>query len=59
MERYHELDIGPHLPLYLGRVGIPENEALPPTLETLRRLQRAHMETFAFENLSVHVEPGF
>src|SRR5262249_61984673 len=36
---------------YLRRLRI--DETLPPTLDTLRRLHKAHRETFLFENLSI------
>ena len=44
---------------YLDRVGVQAPPAhLPPSLETLQRLHRAHREAFLFENLSIQTGGG-
>ena len=40
---------------YRSRLGIDQDEPLPPTLETLRRLTELHLEHILFENLSMHM----
>ncbi|KAJ3153674.1 N-terminal acetyltransferase [Geranomyces michiganensis] len=42
---------------YLGRVGLPEEDALPVTLDTIRKLQVAQLQTVPYENLSLHWRP--
>ena len=41
---------------YLRRLGI--GEALPPTLDSLRLLQRRHLEQVPFENLEIMIGPA-
>lgn len=41
-----------HVAAYLSRIGLSATPP-PPTLATLERLQRAHMQTVPFENLDV------
>ena len=41
---------------YLRRLGI--GEALPPTLESLRLLQRRHLEQVPYENLEIMIGPA-
>lgn len=45
------------LAAYLGRIGL--HAPLPPTVETLHRLARAHVCTLAFENIDVLLERRF
>ena len=44
----------PQAQAYLQRIHLPTAPLPPPTLPTLRRLQRAHMEAVPFENLDVY-----
>lgn len=42
---------------YLSKLGIDASDELPaPTLDTLRRLHRAHVERIAFENIDIQRE---
>jgi arylamine N-acetyltransferase len=40
---------------YLTRLGVDASEPLAPTLDTLRRLHRAHVERIAFENIDIQL----
>lgn len=42
---------------YLDRIGLVPDEAAPPTLATLERLQRAHVTTVPFETLAITGHP--
>jgi N-hydroxyarylamine O-acetyltransferase len=44
------------IPVYLQRIGI--DGTLPPTVETLQRLHRAHAATIPFENLDILLGRG-
>lgn len=42
---------------YLARIGVDPDDASPPTLATVARLQRAHVRTVPFETLAVTGDP--
>lgn len=40
---------------YLTKLGVDASESVAPTLDTLRRLHRAHVERIAFENIDIQL----
>jgi len=40
---------------YLNRLGFQAAAQIPPTIESLRRLQAAHIEKVPYENIDIHI----